>query len=225
MSDHRPYGPPQGAIPLLDAMKQFLPAVMWEEHSRATEVRKNQPRRPRYFDMTVRQWQSAVDAKKSTSSTRSVREDLDQVWHEMLAAMKAKLEAGELTAFAQDEPSFGPWRAIPAASWRSLRIKNVAKGQATGSTVTLCDIFILRTALDDHVPTGVPGRPSKGIEFVKVEFERRKAAGENAASLAAEARWLANWYSQSFPARACPTAKTIENSIRPLFRQAKNRQT
>ena len=38
MKDQKPYGPPADAIPLSDAMKEFLPAEMWEAHARATEA-------------------------------------------------------------------------------------------------------------------------------------------------------------------------------------------
>mgnify|MGYP005864190115 CR=1 FL=1 len=136
MTDQKPYGPPPDAIPLSDAMKEFLPAEMWEEHARATEARKNTPKRPSYLSMSVRDWQDAKDSHDAANRTRSARADLHRVWNGMLAAMKAKLEAGGLPAFGQKDPPFGPWHAIPAPAWRQLRITNVRKGEAsdTGST-------------------------------------------------------------------------------------------
>lgn len=59
MTDQKPYGLPADAIPLSDAMKEFLPAEMWEAHARATEARKNAPKRPSYLSMSVRDWQDA----------------------------------------------------------------------------------------------------------------------------------------------------------------------
>jgi len=159
MTDQKPYGPPPDAIPLSDAMKEYLPAEMWEEHARATEARKNAPKRPSYLSMSVRDWQDAKDSHDAANRTRSARADLHRVWNGMLAAMKAKLEAGELTAFGQDDPPFGPWHAIPAPAWRQLRITNVRKGEASVGANIVHDIHILPPDADDHMPTGTPGRP------------------------------------------------------------------
>jgi hypothetical protein len=141
----------------------------------------------------------------------------------MLAAMKAKLEAGELTAFGQENPPFGPWQAIPAPAWRQLRITNVRKGQAAVGANIVHDIHILPPEADDHMPTGTPGRPKKGIDIIRIEFQRRVEAGEIAASLAAEARALQVWYRQTWPRRDCPTAKTIENNLREAWRAVRPR--
>ena len=221
MTEQHLHGPPSGAIPLSDAMQRFLPAEMWEEYDRAIEERQNLPMRPNFFSTQMHDWEEEKSAYKSKAQTRSAKADPNQVWADMVAAIKAKLEAGELTGFAQDDPPFGPWRAIPASAWRALRIKNVARGQATNGTVTLNDIHILPHGPADNLRTGVPGRPSKGIEIIRAEFERRVTAGEIAASLAAESRELADWYSQTYPESPRPTPKTIENILRSDYRAAK----
>ena len=221
MTEQHLYGPPKGAIPLSEAMKRFLPAEMWEEHARAKEVRQSLPRRPNYFSTPVRDWEEAKSAYKGKARTRTAKADPYQVFADMVAAMKAKLEAGELTALAQDPPPFGPWRAIPAFAWRSLLIKNVAKGQATNDTMTLSDIHILPPDLDDHVPTGLPGRPSKGIPIIRVEFERRVVAGEIAKTLASESRALADWYHRSYPLHDRASPKTIAHNIRSDYKATK----
>ena len=202
-------------------MKRFLPAEMWEEYDRAKEERQNLPRRPNFFSTQMHDWEEAKSDYNSKARTHSAKADPSRVWTDMMGAMKAKLEAGELTGFAQDDPPFGPWRAIPASAWRALRIKNVAKGQATNGTKMLSDIHILPLGLDDHMPTGLPGRPSKGIEIIRAEFERREAAGEIAASLAAESRALADWYHRAYPLRDRPSPKTIGNNIRLDYKAAK----
>ena len=223
MTDHKPYGPPPGALPLEQAMREFLPAEMWEEYARVTEARKNAPKRPSYIDMSVREWEAAMVSYEAATRRRSPRADLHRVWNGMLATMKAKLEAGELTAFGQENPPFGPWHAIPAPAWRQLRITNVRKGQATVGANIVHDIHILPPDADDHMPTGTPGRPKKGIDIIRIEFQRRVEAGEIAGSLAAESRALAEWYRQTYPRRDCPTTKTIENNLREAWRAVRLR--
>jgi len=107
MTEQKPYGPPPDAISLSDATKEFLPDDMWEAHARATEARKNAPNRPSYLSMSFRDWQDAKDSHDAANRTRSARTDLHRVWNGMLAAMKAKLEAGKLTAYGQEDPPFG----------------------------------------------------------------------------------------------------------------------
>lgn len=213
MTDQKPYGPPPDAIPLSDAMKEFLPAEMWEEHARATEARKNTPKRPSYLSMSVRDWQDAKDSHDAANRTRSARADLHRVWNGMLAAMKAKLEAGELTAFGQEDPPFGPWHAIPAPAWRQLRITNVRKGEATVGANIVHDIHILPPDADDHMPTGTPGRPKKGIHLIMAEFERRRDTGSTEPSRKREADWLLRWFRAHHPGKEPPTVKTIYNNL------------
>lgn len=223
MTDQKPYGPPPDAIPLSDAMKEYLPTEMWEEHARATEARKNAPKRPRYLSMSVRDWQDAKDSHAAANRTRSARADLHRVWNGMLAAMKAKLEAGELTAFGQEDPPFGPWHAIPAPAWRQLRITNVRKGEASVGANIVHDIHILPPDAGEITRTGMPGCPTKGRDIIGYEFQRRAEAGEIADSLAAEARALQAWYRETYPRRDCPTTKTIENNLREAWRAVRLR--
>lgn len=218
MTDQKPYGPPPDALPIKQAMREFLPAELWEEHARATEARKNAPTRPTYLSSHASDWEEAEATNDIASRPRSARANLHRVWNSMLAAMKAKLEAGELTAFGQENPPFGPWHGIPAPAWRQLRITNVRKGEASVGAKIVHDIHILPPETDDHMPTGTPGRPKKGIDLIRIEFQRRIDAGEIAESLAAEARALQAWYRETYPRRDCPTAKTIENNLRDGWR-------
>ncbi len=63
----------------------------------------------------------------------------------------------------------------------------------------------------------------KGIDIIRVEFQRRVEAGEIAGSLAAEARALQAWYHETYPRRDCPTTKTIENNLREAWRAVRLR--
>lgn len=219
MADNDSSGPPSGSIPLHEAMKQFLPAEMWKEHARATEARKHEPRPVSWFDSSGRDWETAQKVQRRPSA----RADLHRVWYGMLAAMKAKLEAGELRAFGQEDPPFGPWRQIPAPAWRQLRINNATKGQAMVHSTVIHDIHILPPDIDDLIPPGTPGRPGKGIDIIEIEFQRRIESGEIEPSLAAESRLLADWYHRTYPRRDPPTAKTVENRIRLKYKEAKSK--
>jgi hypothetical protein len=68
--------------------------------------------------------------------------------------------------------------------------------------------------------SGGAGRPSS-MDLVEREFECRKEAGEIEATLAAQARVLAAWFPEAHPGEVRPTAKTIENRLRDLYRKAK----
>lgn len=135
----------------------------------------------------------------------------------MLTAMKAKLEGGDLTAFGQDDPPFGPWHAIPAPAWRQLRITNVRRGEASVGANTVHDIHIPPPDAEEITRTGMPGCPTKGSDIIGCKFQRRAEAGEIADSLAAEARALQAWYCETYPRRDFPTTKTIENNHRDAW--------
>jgi hypothetical protein len=64
------------------------------------------------------------------------------------------------------------------------------------------------------MPTGAPGRPSKGMHLIWTEFERRLAENACKPSLREEASVLLQWFRREYPVRQPPTVKTIENKIR-----------
>ena len=70
--------------------------------------------------------------------------------------------------------------------------------------------------------TGTPGRPEKHITLVLAEFQRRAEIGDLAPSLAEQSRLLEEWFHETHPEKQAPTAKTIENRLRPDYRQAMN---
>jgi hypothetical protein len=69
------------------------------------------------------------------------------------------------------------------------------------------------------MPTGAPGRPTKGMHLIRAEFEQR--LGENAckSTLREEATELQLWYCRNYPKANPPTIKTIENNLRSGYRQ------
>ena len=77
--------------------------------------------------------------------------------------------------------------------------------------------------LQGQTKTGAAGRPSKGKGLYIAEFHRRVDAGEWNKSLSDESRYLHAWFQTNHPAADLPTHKTIENTIRKVFNEAKAR--
>jgi hypothetical protein len=69
------------------------------------------------------------------------------------------------------------------------------------------------------MPTGAPGRPSKGMHLIRVEFDRRRSTNLCAPLLREEATALAQWFREHFATAQPVKRKTIENSIRAEYRQ------
>ncbi len=68
--------------------------------------------------------------------------------------------------------------------------------------------------------TGAPGRPTS-MHLVEAEFDARCVRSEVAASLAEEARYLADWLRSAHPSAPPLTDKTIKNNLRVAYRQRK----
>jgi hypothetical protein len=68
------------------------------------------------------------------------------------------------------------------------------------------------------MPTGAPGRPSKGMHVIRIEFDRRRIANECKLSLRQEAAELECWFRHHYPTAQPVKRKTIENNIRADYR-------
>jgi hypothetical protein len=68
------------------------------------------------------------------------------------------------------------------------------------------------------MPTGAPGRPSKGMYIIRAEFDRRRAASDCKPSLREEATELESWFRNCYPTAQAAKPKTIENNIRSDYR-------
>ncbi|MBM4073222.1 MAG: hypothetical protein FJ271_30515 [Planctomycetes bacterium] len=145
----------------------------------------------------------------------------------------AKLQRGELTAWARVGSPLAPWREIPASAWSTVQIDDLAKGTASGPGIILFDVRVgLRVAVPAPqpdakpattpplAPTGDAGKPEKGATLYTAEFERRRAAGQLEPSLPREAAALLAWFKTNYPERQAPTAKTIANRLRAPYRAA-----
>jgi len=76
-------------------------------------------------------------------------------------------------------------------------------------------------SLEARLRTGAPGRPSS-MHLIEAEFERRVAQGQVEASLAVQARVLAQWLRDLHPAYPKAGKTAIENNIRLTYKQARS---
>lgn len=223
MTEKHLQGPPAEAIPLLDAMKRFLPVEMWAEYDRAVEAQKHQANSPDYFSMRVREWRSAQE-RHDALAPKSPR--LQVVEIKLRSAFQEMLKGGRLIAYAQQDPPLGPWHRLTPANWRLLQIKDAKKGTIATKSSVLFDAHIVEAAaeteVDDHMPTGMQGRRTKGRELIIQELDRRIRDGELEDTLAAQARVLGGWYRGQYPRRQAPKDETIGNNIRHRYNTARS---
>lgn len=222
MSDHL-VNPPDDAVPLSDAIRRFVPEQLWHDYEAAGEALNQLPRQPSYFAMSSREWKAEkadYDARV-VPRARVANAKRRDAWSAILRSITDQLLAGQLVAFAQADPPFGPWRVIPAASWRTLRIRHVRQGRVEGPNhVTLSGLHVrdARTDASALPSTGFQGRPAKSRHLIEAEFARRVQAGEIEESLIRQSRALLAWFERNHPDKPRPTAKTIENNLREEYR-------
>lgn len=196
--------PPSGALPLADAIAKFAPSDLWADYERASAQRRAVPRNA-----------------GNQSKNRHVHAEVNRLLRQIKQAVTHRLLVGELIAFAQEDPPFGPWRQIPAAAWRSMKLSDIRKGRATERTTTLHALHILEItpAREAPVRRERTGRPSE-FPVIETEFERRIQAGKIAVSLNAQAEQLADWYAATYPRRRPYSPSTIRNRLRDRYREA-----
>ena len=213
MQDH-PASPPEDALPLEEAMRRFVSEDLWRAFENAKEERKKLPRRSTSFSTWLHGWE-AERANRPGRRAASAKADVWRAWAAITRALIDQLIAGDLTAFAQSDPPFGEWQAIPKAAWRSLWIKNAGQGRVMGPNADLSGVQVVK--VDRSVPpvmrTGTQGHPGKGIHFIMAEFERRRASGKTEPSRTREAEWLLAWFRTHHSDKGPPTVKTIYNNL------------
>jgi hypothetical protein len=210
--------PPADALPLLEAIRHFLPKEMWESYWAALNTPRKRSSEPSYFDMPLRDWELAMSRYRAVKAAAPRPPDPAQLMFNLLAALKELLASGELEVYAQDDPPFGPWRKIPMAVCGQLKITNVNTGEGKISETNVSGIHVRKPNLGSYVPTGAPGRPSN-MHYVLNEFRRRAKANELEQSVRQEASVLAAWFKKTHPSLSELTAKTIENRIRSEFKK------
>jgi hypothetical protein len=213
MQDH-PASLPDNALPLSEALRRFVSEDLWRAYEQAAEEQKKVPRRPSYFSTSVREWE-AEHASRMANQARSTQAEMHRAWVAIKRALVEQLIAGDLTAFAQSDPPFGQWRAIPATAWHSLYIKDVRHGRVMGPNIDTSGLHVIAVdrSVAPVVRTGTQGRPKKGIHFIMAEFEQRRGIGKTEPSRMREAEWLLGWFHAHHPDKEPPTVKTIYNNL------------
>jgi hypothetical protein len=74
----------------------------------------------------------------------------------------------------------------------------------------------------DVISTGLPGRPTS-MHLLEAEMRRRDATGELLPRLSNECEYLARWLHKVHPKEPAATAKTIENRLRGVYRELKQK--
>ena len=223
MQNH-PTSSPENALPLQEAMHRFVSKDLWRAFENAKDERKKLPRRPTFFSSSIRGWE-AERANRPAKQAISAETHVDRAWAAIKRALIEQLVVGDLTAYAQSDPPFGGWQAIPASAWRSLRIKNVRHGRVVRPNVDLSGVHIVETPGDDGaiVRTGYSGRPDKSRDIIEAEFARRVEAGELEPSMVRQSLVLESWFKTNHRGKPQPKAKTIENNLREAYREAASR--
>ena len=103
-----------------------------------------------------------------------------------------------------------PYRGVHCEQIGTLYIKTRSVAPRT-TTVTVSD------------RSGAPGAPSSS-HLVKAEFQRRIDTNEMKQSLAEEAEVLSYWLAKTHPGLRPMKPRTIENSIRDLWREHKKQK-
>jgi len=214
-------------VPFGEALHLFVPAELWDEYDRAASEAAAEPRRPSYWGMGVREWRDAMEVYSSRSDLRArARAKAEIALSRIVAHLIERLVAGELTGVVQDDPPFGPWRAIPSLSWRSLEPVDIEAGHfragntqlrfvhvVEGRYETLVDIVSSGPEPKSQPPrTGAPGQPSS-MYLIKREWEERHARGKIESSRKEQAGVLRNWLISEHPEMPPPTEKTIYNQL------------
>lgn len=69
--------------------------------------------------------------------------------------------------------------------------------------------------------SGFQGQPTSK-HLIEAELHRRGESGEISQTLAAEFEYLVGWLKQTYPAAPTPTAKTVKNNIRDLYKKLRH---
>ncbi len=213
-----PASPPAGAIPLREAVERFSPTELWRAYQRKSAQRRA---------LQGRSAGPLLSDDDTAPEARAVHNELNRLRRQIKQVLVDRLIAGELVAWGQAEPPFGPWRPIPAAAWQDLQIKDIRRGRVFGPSGDLGGVHILKAEgaaaaahTDRQVPgTGAPGRPS-AMHKVAQELQRRAEAGRLEPSLNRQAQVLAEWLTATHPDLPPATAKTIANRLREAYRAA-----
>lgn len=213
---------PKLPLPFHEALRAFVPAELWDDYERALDALSAEPRRPSYWSMSVREWSDAMEGYESRSEFRAHRRtNAEDELGRIVAHMIERLVAGELTGILQDDPPFGPWRAIPSLSWRSLEPIDIAAGHFRAGKTQLKFVQVVEGRYQppiEIVSSGSPGRASSR-QLYMAEFRRRREEGIAEPTVKGEAVHLETWMAQRHPGAPGAEAKTIENNIRADHRE------
>jgi hypothetical protein len=245
--------PPPSAFPLLDAAKVYFPDL-WEHHANAVATEKTivRPRRPSFINEHGPDYLQKMETYKQKSRSLPRPDAAKRIFAEIQQAMKGKLQAGEVIAWARKDSSVDPWIEVPASAWQSLQI-SLTRGTAKDANVQLFDIHVSNVHADlsvsderklagpegvDLVPLDGPPvyvrelpLPEKGkagrrtnMPIILAELERRIEECSIEGSLKRQAATLCKWYELNHPHDDEPIGeKAIQNKAGKLYKAGKDK--
>lgn len=177
-------GCPQSALPLKDAMRQWLPVevlgAVWDAQE---DLRKN-ARHVSWRDATGTR-RSGIDHTSSYNRPLFLRLQAAQAAAE--AQFLAMLRAGALVAWGRAGSPIAPHRRIPADAWVSLRLAHVTEGRALGAGV---DLFGLHVAAAVALAEPTLAAPSPPEPVMTAERRPPRTDAGQAYSPEALAAWF-----------------------------------
>ena len=96
-----------------------------------------------------------------------------------------------------------------------------------GRRTTTCDLYVRKEqfeaclntpAENEAMPTGFPGRPTKGKEPIWNKYIERKESGARCQVKEQESKWLLAWYKKTYPKADQPSLDTIRRLLTPEYR-------
>jgi hypothetical protein len=245
------FEPPPGTLALLDAAKVYFPEL-WERRANAVATEKTivRPERPSFINEHSSDYRPrmAIYNQKSRSLPRP--DEANSIFAGIQQAMKYKLQAGEVIAWARKNSPVDPWIKVPTSAWQFLQI-SLTKGTAKNANVQLFNIHVSNVHADlsvsderilagpkgvDLVPLDEPpvyvrelplpekgkaGRPTN-MPIILAELERRIEECSIEGSLKRQAAALCKWYELNHPHDDEPIGeKAIQNKAGKLYNAGK----
>jgi hypothetical protein len=231
----------EGGLLLDDAIRNYGDPQLWAAYQAAVERQQAIPPQPGWFGSSGRAW-----SNWKANYARLMGKTSDQIAaaaHALHKEFKERLRSGELIGTGIKLPVTTGSRPEPIAPalWDVL-VLDFASNQARSRGLTYhgvrigsaADGFAVEpNAFGDAKVGGAPvpasspsypGRPSV-MKKVRLEMERRAGEGLLCDTLKAESDELATWIAHELPSEQTPTAKTIRNACRDMYRQLKARNT
>lgn len=161
MKHKQPIDAPAGALPLDQAMREFVPAELWTEYREAAERCIGLP--PPMWLPPHNERASTVNAQ--TNYTLKMRKKKAAAWKRIIISFRSMLWDGSLIAYGRQNV-LGELVPVPPHAWRYLAWKNAETGTVAGGGITFYDLRVARSP---------PACPSNTVDWSNRDAEGGRA--------------------------------------------------